>query len=288
MGIQDREYYQGEEPGLGFDLRRQSMITNLIIINVAVFLANMFTSSPAHPDWLMYALASKPENLTHPLQWWHFLTAGFAHAPNNLMHLLFNMAGLFFLGRDVEQKMGKREFLAFYLLVIVVTSMLSALRYNLMVPKADWPDYSLGASGAVVAVVILFAFYFPKRQLLLMFLIPLPAWAAAVLFVLLEIFAVDPVSTDGSKIAHDVHLAGAAMGALYYLSGIKLTTWWPKLGGRRKPRLRVLRADNDEELEREGDRLLEKVHREGEESLTPRERRVLEKYSRLLRQRQGD
>ena len=57
------------------------------------------------------------------------------------------------------------------------------------------------------------------------------------------------------------------MGALYYLSGAKLTSWWPKLGGKRKPRLRVLRANNDEDLEREGDRLLEKVHREGEESL---------------------
>lgn len=283
MGIHDREYYQDEPPGLRLDLRQQSIITILIVVNIGVFLANLFTTSLDNPHWLMRSLATHPSYLTQPLQWWHFLSSGFAHDPTNGWHLLFNMAGLFFLGRDVEARMGRREFLAFYLVVLVLSAVISAVRYQLLVPPAQWRG-GWGASGAVVAVVILYAFYFPKRQLLVMFVLPMPAWAVAVMFVLLDMFGIGPVE----NVAHDVHLAGAALGAAYYLSGVRLTNWWPKRVGKRKPKLRVLRADNDADLEREGDRLLEKVHREGEESLTARERKVLEKYSRLMRQRHGD
>ena len=144
----------------------------------------------------------------------------------------------------------------------------------------------LGASGAVVAVIILYALYFPKRRLLMMFVVPMPAWGVALVVILIAVVGAE------QHVAHDVHLAGAALAAVYFYSGARLTGW----GGRRRHKLRVVSGDSDshshshdpdEDLEAEGDRLLEKVHREGEASLTAKERKTLERYSRYMRRQRG-
>lgn len=279
MGIQDRDYYQDESSGMQLDFQPQSMVIKLIIINVVIFFVNLFTSTPEHRHWLMNAMASHPSNLQNPLEWWKLLGSGFAHDPQGVTHILFNMVGLYFLGRDVEDRTGRKEFLAFYLTTIVFANIVSALRYQFFVPVEQWRG-GLGASGGVIGVAILYAFYFPHRKLLFMLVIPMPAWVLAVLFVLVDTFGV------GERIAHDVHLAGAAFGALYALTGIKLTALSQSFKNRR-PKLRVVKHESDEELEREGDRLLDKVHREGEQSLTAKERKLLERYSRYKR-RQRD
>lgn len=280
MGIQDRDYYQDENSGIQLDFQPQSIVIKLIIINGVIFLVNLFTSTAEHEHWLMNAMASHPSYLTEPWNWWKFLTSGFAHDPNGVTHILFNMMGLYFLGRDVEDRIGRREFLAFYLTTIVLANIISALRYHMFVPMDQWRG-GLGASGGVVGVAILYAFYFPHRKLLFMLVIPMPAWVLAVVFVLVDTFGV-----GGDRIAHDVHLAGAAIGAIYALTKIRLTALSSSLKNRR-PKLRVVKHESDEELEREGDRLLDKVHREGEQSLTAKERKLLERYSRYKR-RQRD
>ena len=152
MGIQERDYYTDEPVGLHLNLQAQSVVTKLIFINVAVFMVNFFTSTAENPNWLMWSLSTTPQDLASPLRWWTVLTAGFAHDPTSLRHILSNMLGLFFLGKDVEDRMGSREFLAFYLGTIVLSGLASLLRYWFFVPSTEWPRM-LGASGAVVAVI---------------------------------------------------------------------------------------------------------------------------------------
>ena len=274
MGIHDRDYYQDEPQTIRLGLKRQSFVTKIIIVNVAVFLLNMLFAT-SDPGWLMKLLANHPSDLGEPWRWWTLLTCGFAHDYKSINHILSNMLGLYFLGPQVEERIGSKEFLAFYLVTIVLASLASDLRYWFFV-DAGWP-YMLGASGAVVGVVILYALYYPKRTLLLMFVIPMPAWGVAIIVVLMA------VAGAGEHVAHDVHLAGAALAAAYYYSGVRLTSFTSSLKTLRRPKLRVVREDNEEELIREGDRLLAKVHREGEESLTNKERKTLERYSRFLR-----
>lgn len=285
MGIHDREYYRDDEPRIGIDLSARSMVTNLVIINAGVFLANMFTNDNA----LMDLLRDNPQYVGEPWNWWRWLTAGFAHNPADIKHLLFNMAVLWFLGRHVEQRLGSREFLAFYLASIVLANLAHDLRYFFFVDPSLWVP-SLGASGGVTAVVILFALFFPFRQLLLFFIVPVPAWALAVLILLFDMFG---MRRGDDNIAHDVHLAGAAFGAVYFLLysrlQMRLTSWLPRGGWKRllkrRPKLRIHHPDAPSDLEAEGDRLLDKVHRQGEESLTPRERKRLEEYSRYVRRK---
>lgn len=301
MGYQDRDYYRGEataNPLAG------SVVIQLIVVNVLVFLVNyLFAHSPGSKtnDWIMRLLELQPDTLVHPLRWYQFLTYGFAHSPGSLTHVWFNMIGLYFFGRAIEDRFGWKEFLRFYLAAIVIGGIVWSLRNYLITGplernvggeiREEWP-LLLGASGGVTAVVILFCLYYPRATLLLFFFIPTPAWLAGLLIVLVDMFGAGP-----DRVAHDVHLTGAAFAAVYWYFGWHFGRM-PGMAGigrmikaaskslQAKPDLRVHDPDPSyDDLDEEGDRLVEKVGREGMASLTPREREALEAYSRRMRQK---
>ncbi|MBN82310.1 MAG: rhomboid family intramembrane serine protease [Planctomycetaceae bacterium] len=290
MGIHDRDYYQDGRSRPGIELRKYSMVTLLVMANAAVFVLDMFFERGS----LMNGMAVQTVTIVEPWNWWRFLTAGFAHSPDSVQHLIFNMAGLLFLGRPVEARYGKQEFLLFYLVAVVLgnvawsgrmyfsgQSAIGMVDGTVIVPSA------LGASGAVTAVVMLFIFLYPKQTLLLMMVLPVPAWLVGVLLVLTNLLQVNMTGVSGANVAYDIHLVGAALGAVYYKLGWNFSRWWPRqLGGaakftRRRPKLKLHVPEDDHEA----DRLLDKVHREGESSLTDRERKILESYSRRMREK---
>ena len=140
--------------------------------------------------------------------------------------------------------------------------------------------------------MVLFAFNFPNVTILFFFVLPMPAWVFGMLVVLLDMYG---AVKGGSEVAYVAHLAGAAFAALYYLRGWNLTRLTGGLPGgfkslfRRKPRLRVRSADDEPphpDFSAEVDRILEKIYREGEAGLTPKERQTLEQASREY-QRKG-
>ena len=121
MGIyDDREYLRDEDQPSGLKMVfGRSAVTTLIVINVVVYLADaLFADGRNH--WLSSLLAAKPTTLTQPWLWWQFLTYGFVHDPNNLNHILFNMFGLWCFGTTMEERYGKKEFLRFYIVALVL------------------------------------------------------------------------------------------------------------------------------------------------------------------------
>ena len=150
----------------------------------------------------------------------------------------------------------------------------------------------IGAAGAISGVVILYAVNFPRRILLLMFVIPVPAWLVGFLQVGYDIFGA-MARAHGDNIAYTVHLAGAALAFLYYHQRWNFGQWLGRLPFRwppARPRLKVHEEEPDEPepdgvAEEEVDRILEKIHREGEASLTRKERRILETASREYQRR---
>ncbi|MEE3369499.1 MAG: rhomboid family intramembrane serine protease [Planctomycetota bacterium] len=290
MGIHDRDYYQDGSTSPGIELRKYSMVTLLVMANAAAFVLDMFFGSGR----LMNGMAVQAVTVVEPWNWWRFLTAGFAHSPESMNHLIFNMAGLWFLGRPVETRYGKREFLLFYLLAIVLGNVAWSGRMylsgQLAIGLADGTVFvpsAFGASGAVTAVVMLFIFLYPKQTLLLMMVLPVPAWLVGVLLVVTNLFQVNLTGVSGANVAYDIHLVGVAFAAAYYKLGWNIGRWWPRqLGGsaklvRSRPKLKLHVPEDDHEA----DRLLDKVHREGESSLTARERKILESYSRRMREK---
>jgi len=284
VGIYDREYYRTERTGLN-SYMPHSVIGAIIAINVLVWIAD-FMIAAAVPDngyWLSDHFAVHVDTLTQPWLWWQFLTAGFTHSPTNFQHILFNMLVLFFLGRDVEDRCGSGEFLRVYLTMVVFASVVWCIVNKL---NGTWGQAgAYGASGAIAGVVVLYAFYFPHRTLLLFFVLPIPAWLFGVLAIVLDLYGASGRGGE-SNVAYSMHLAGAAFALVYHLQGWNLTRmtagWNSWLAARRRPRLKVHEPEEEtpSDLSVEVDRILEKIYREGEASLTAKERKTLETASR--------
>jgi membrane associated rhomboid family serine protease len=303
MGYQDREYYREEGYGpSGIDAT--TMTFKLIIVNVVVYLANILFGGVN----LTEKLTLHGDTLLHPLLWYQLLTAGFAHDPGTgqaFGHIFFNMLGLFLFGRFIEERVGPREFLWFYLAAVLFGNLVWAAKYLIQAQLGfiAWDRLAgygvLGASGAVTAIVILFCLYYPTRSLYLFFLFRVPAWVVGLLIIGSNLLGEYQAARGGGKpVAYEVHLAGALFAFAYWQLHWNLSQTWQMLTGRRgristlfrsQPKLRVHDPVDefdepwDEELESEADHLLEKVHTHGADSLTSRERKLLEEYSRRVR-----
>jgi membrane associated rhomboid family serine protease len=303
VGIYDRDYYHTREQqpsGLSLHAPR-TIVGALIAVNIALWLADFIIPASLLggerlTDWMGVHVST----LTSPWLWWEYLTAGFAHSPNNYNHIVGNMLGLFFLGRDVEATYGRKEFLRVYLAMVIFASIVWNVANFLAGPPgaliqevgiaaatAIWQNIAAyGASGAIAGVVVLYALNFPQRTLLLFFVIPMPAWLLGVGLVVWD--ALGATGRAGEpNIAYSMHLAGAAFAFVYYHRGWNLTQLtsgripWPKFN--KPPRLRVHTPPEDEHtsnLSEEVDHILEKIYREGEASLTAKERKTLETASR--------
>ncbi|WP_395376349.1 rhomboid family intramembrane serine protease [Marinicella sp. W31] len=137
-----------------------------------------------------------------------FITHGFIHADG--MHLLFNMFTLYFFGRALEgfyrQFFSGAGFIIFYLAAIVVAMIPSYLQHK------NNPNYaSLGASGAVSAVLFAYILFAPWDLLYIFGAIPIPAILFAVLYV---IFSIKAHHQARDNINHSAHLFGGLFGVL--------------------------------------------------------------------------
>jgi membrane associated rhomboid family serine protease len=291
MGIYDREYYQTDEPRGFQGAGQRSVVTSLIIVNVVFYVADLLLGGSTNEITKLLELRSDLFSSFSNLIWsWQLLTYGFVHAPITtqlgLAHILLNMYGLYLFGREMEQRYGRFEFLRLYLAMIVFGGLVWAVRHQLI----QQPNSVLmGASGAVMGVMVLYCLHFPRRILYLMGILPVPAWLLAVGFVGLDILR----GLDGnSPIAFDVHLAGAAFAFAYFQFkwnlGRLVPSQWFRLDRlfKTRPQLKVHRPEKYyRDLDEQADRILDKVHQEGEGSLSSEERRILEDYSRRMRQK---
>ena len=282
MGVSDRDYYQDNVK----DVRpwdTMSAVTLLIIANIIPFVLDfvLANGSGRFTDYL----ALRPGTLAEPLQWYRLLSYAFAHA--DIYHILFNMLALFFLGRSVEQKYGKAEFFRIYLVTAFACGLIWAL-LRLAAGINSGPGV-VGASGATTAIVMLFVFNFPQVSLMIYGIIPVKAWIVGIVIVVMNLLGVG----SGPNTAYDVHLFGIGFAAAYFYLGWNLgnLTSFFQLPSFKTNRLKVHRPSKDEDDldadQKEADRILEKIHREGAKSLTRREQTFLENYSKAVRERRN-
>lgn len=284
MGIYDRPYIRDDERSSPWGSR--SLVINLIIINVAIWLANVIFEQQHINGYL----ALHSDLLQRPWMCWQLLTYGFAHG--DIWHILFNMFFLWFFGRELEEVYGRAEFLRIYLVAIVF----SGLVWVLFTVASGRPGTVVGASGGLMALMMLYVLHFPRRILLVWGILPMPAWVLGIIFVALDVLGVagstsGNVDRDGPQVANIAHLGGALFGFVYFRTKMNLGRLVPRRladlkGPLLGPKLRIHDPDKDaRDLNRQVDAILEKISREGESSLTRKERRTLEEASRRYQRR---
>jgi rhomboid family protein len=301
MGIYDRDYYRKEGPSYIDSLVLRGQVCKwLLLINVLVFVLQL---ASRNDNSVTLALALVPERVLSG-EIWRLLTYAFLHDPNTWAHIVFNMWALWLYGDYVENIYGPKEFLAFYLTSAIVGGL--AFTAQAYVGWNLTPDsICLGASGAVMAVMILCACHFPHLTILLFFIVPVPIWIVAGMYVIQNTFGL----VGGARgVAFSVHLGGALFAALYYKSQTRILALLPSLRSwklrlpRSRPPLRVYRGQEelpepvavpagplgqepDEHLEAKLDAVLEKVARSGQASLTESEKQILLRASEIYKKK---
>ncbi len=290
MGIYERSYYREENE---LDLRpnwdQRSAVSTLIIINVAVFIANIFLTK-SFADGIDQGLVNnflmlRGSDFLHPYYWWHTLTYGFCHdALGSMpMHLIMNMLGLYFLGRSVEEHYGRIEFYKIYLISMLICGWVWLLKEF----ASESNGGLLGASGAVLCIEMLFVFNFPTSRVYLL-VFPVPAWVLGILLVLMNL-----ASSPATIVATDVHLTGILCAVAYFFLGLSFRflgdfkgAWrrWMRRHGASKLKVHEESKSLPVNYADEADRILAKIHESGQDSLTSKEKKILERYSRSVRE----
>lgn len=181
----------------------------LILANCAVFLLSACAPS------LKTHLALCPFLVLKANHFWSFATYMFAHG--SLMHLLSNMLGLFFFGLMVERALGSKQFLLLYFVCGVASGALSFLYF---LAKHQYFVFLLGASGALYSVLFAYAVIYPKANVYILGLIPIPSPLLVVIYAAIELFS--QFGGVATNVAHYTHLFGFAVAFLYFLLKLKV------------------------------------------------------------------
>ncbi|NML36908.1 rhomboid family intramembrane serine protease [Chitinophaga sp. G-6-1-13] len=275
-------------------------MTEIGVVALVIVILNLVVSYKGFKDTAFYDKYAfiVNEMLVHK-EYYRLISSGFLHV--DWMHLLFNMMSLCFFSADVEAVLGIKNFIIIYMSSLVGGNLLSLFIHR------HHGDYSaVGASGAVCGIIFACIALFPNMEIGF-FGIPLyiPAWIYGVLYMLFTIFR---IKDKNDNVGHEAHLGGAFIGLVFAVciepQAVKqhylpiLAILLPCLLFMyllvRKPHIvltgntpgpqRFLNVEdryNQQKAiqQQEIDAILEKIHRQGINSLSAEEKQKLQNYA---------
>lgn len=247
-------------------------VTRLLFANAAVFLLQMTAPTLVNQFALIPALGLR--------QPWTYITYMFLHG--SLGHIFFNMLSLFFFGPRLEERLGSRSFLWLYFVSGITGGLLSLF----FTPHVA----IIGASGAVFGVMLGYATFWPRHQILIWGILPVEARWMVIGLTAISLWS--GLGGGAGGIAHFAHLGGF-LGAWICLRVLEARSpakqWQKKVTVKPRvvegassalERFRRISRDNLHPVNRdELDRVLDKINATGMSSLTPGEREFLERFS---------
>ena len=251
----------------------------LLIANVVLFLIDLITSGQYVNRWL----ALDPSRIMEGFEVWRLGSYLFVHdlkAP--FLHILINMLILWMFGTPLVETMGERKFWWFYICTGVFSGICTLIFYSII----DRPTIVIGASGALFGLMVAFAKFFPTQQFLILFLFPVQARYAVLIFGAIELLSI----TSNGEIAHVTHLGGALFAWLYFKFEDRGVEVYSRLKSRKAVKMQKAVRKSEEELGQvmvDIDPILKKISLTGMGSLTKEEKDKLEKASEMKRKAKG-
>jgi membrane associated rhomboid family serine protease len=284
--LEDRDYMRQPE----YHTSRVSFTVVLLIVNAVVFLAQLAANqSPGGAEIQYNYFYLSLDGLRHGYVW-QLLTFQFMHA--SWTHIIFNSLTIFFFGRSVETVLGGRRFLGLYFVSGIIGGLVQML-LALLIPAFDSPvvGASAGAAGLVSAFAVI---NWTEPFTLLIYFIPITMRGKTLFFGALCVVVLCLLNVS-SHVANAAHLGGILAGFVYARQ-ILHGNWphwnWKLFQRRERPRetvttrtrenkfWRSVPADEevptDQFVQNEVDPILDKISAHGIQSLTAREREILE------------
>ena len=196
-----RDEVSGGEPPLQFSFGGNlwpPVLKYTIIVTVICYLIQIVLQRDGAASAVAEALVLEPSSMWKG-QVWRLVTYTLLHG--NPWHLVINMFILWMFGREVEQALGAGRFVALYVLSGIAAGVCTSVFDSAPV---------IGASGAVLGILMSFGMLFPRRIVLFMFIIPMPAKVMVFIFAIIEVLNCS--SATQSQIARFAHLGGLAFG----------------------------------------------------------------------------
>ena len=241
--------------------RAGTAVVALLVANgFAFLLQNMMPSFTS-------TFSLDPIEVRSQLKLYQLVSYMFLHG--SFFHIFFNLFVLYLFGRELEGVWGTKRFLIYYFVSGIGAGVVTVLLSNNSV---------IGASGAIYGLLLAYGLLFPNRMLLIWFIIPMKAKYVVILFGVFEFLA--SMSGGGDGIAHLTHLGGMAFGGL-------LLAIWGLRGSKKQKRQSTYLDELAGGAFSPGnvDRILDKVLREGPESLTEDERETLLRAGKFYRKK---
>ena len=248
----------------------------LVITSLAFALQYLVSFGEAGELWVNAYLGLAPlswAQLFPIVPFWQLLTYGFLHDTHSLGHIAYNLLILYFFGTMLEGIVGSRRFLVVYLSAMLsgaVLHMLFGLFFGETKP-------AIGASGAVLGVMIATAVLQPNAQVILLF-VPVKLKWLAIGLVTLDVYGLVEGWRTGESpyVAHFVHIGGAAYG---FLAARRGWIWRDPIRALQTKRA-VAQEQRRSQDEGRMDDLLARIHKEGLNTLSRREKDFLKRMSR--------
>jgi membrane associated rhomboid family serine protease len=290
MGLADRNYGHGHYRAAGGYSHLTPVVKWLIIINLAVFFADILLFDERLIHWGRFTMHSA----LGQGRVWEFFTFQFLHG--SVLHVVFNMLGLFFFGPWAERWWGARKFLAFYLLCgaagaafYTLLAWLGILQPPPGAPPLDFMPL-VGASAGIYGILVGVAVIAPDLRVMLYFP-PIELSMRQLAIAVLALAAGTVVLGLGDNAGGEAgHLGGAILGFLLMrrpdllrwaqgdAAGVEIIR--PRAFGRRPEAKLRPRTEIDLQAQAEVDRILDKISQQGFQSLTAAERDLLQQIAK--------
>ncbi len=252
-----------------------------------------FHSFNTHPsyieDWLPLSVHKVFQG-----QIWRLVTFIFCHDRDNPFNVVFNMVALWYLGSTLERMYGSRELLWFYL----VSGLVCGLVFTAFGMFLILPVPLMGSNACVMALLTLYATHFPRQEILFCWIVPIQIRVLLFIYIALDVYWILQAysgRTPWLTVAYSSEIANVAFAYLYYKNNWRLGGLSDVLNVRNVQRsmrrastarrLKVFQPESTSSLDEQVDAILAKIHEQGSESLTDRERSILQRASEQAKDR---